>query len=161
VAVVALLGVAAAWWGVRFVAADARVQHADRLWSDGRINEFQSEFEQALAFRDEPAYRRVYGSRLGDVAVALAAEGHLEPARAFLARARDAFSYTKALPQANGLVEYARVLFEWATYEPAVRDEALALYERALELDPRNPALVAELEAARAAPPPAPAGEQT
>jgi len=161
VGVIIVLVVAAAWWGVRFVAADARVQHADRLWAEGDIGGFQSEFEQALAFRDEPAYRRVYGERLGDVAVALAAEGHMEPARAFLARARDAFAYTETLPQANALVEYARILFEWATYEPAVRDEALALYERALELDPRNPALVAEVQAARAAPPSAPTGEQT
>ncbi|MDP9067851.1 MAG: O-antigen ligase family protein [Actinomycetota bacterium] len=155
----ALLGVAGAWWGLNFVLADARVQQGNLLWDQGDVQGFQETYDSALGFREEIAYRRTYAVRLGEVALALAAEGHSEPARAFLEQARQGFAYTDDLPDARGLVGYARFLNAWAEFDPDARDEALALYERALSIDPQNPALASEVETVRAAP--APGDEET
>ncbi len=86
---------------------------------------------------------------MGSIATAFADEGEQERAQEFFARATEAFAYSLELPHSNSVVDYARFMLEWSRSHPEARDRALALYERALTLDPNNAALAAEVATAR------------
>ena len=141
----AILGL---FWAGSFLVADARFQHATDLMEMGRGDEAIAQFDRAIAFRDEPFYRRVFGRELGDIAASFAATGERDVADFLFRRADDALSYSHYLPHANSVVDHARVLTAWSEIDANVRERAVAAYERALKLDPLNPQLQAEVTAA-------------
>lgn len=159
VALVVLLGLAGAQWGLRFMAADASAKKGRDLFASGLALEGAAEFEEAIGFDDLAQYRRQYASFMGQAALVLAAQD--EPVRQaqatdFYEKAREAYSYLESVPHANAIVDYARLLDRWAYYHPEVKEEALVLYHRAVELDPKNGELreeVAHVETTPGEPP--------
>jgi len=157
IAVAGLVGLVAVWGAFRFIAADARVRHANAIFSEGHPVEGAEAFEAALDARADNHYRRIFADRLGDSALAFKADPDpraQDLADDFYERARDAYAYLETFPHPNTISEYARFLRAWAAYEPEVNSESLELFERALALDPNNPALASEVDAAVASPPP-------
>ena len=146
--VLALLAAAGIWWGVRFAVADATILHAVHLLQEGRGDEALRTFDEALAFRDEPHYRRVKANQLGRITLALAEQGSESLAEHFFEETEQAWAYTQHLPHAGAAIDHARFLYAWSLRHPERREEAIALFERAVELDPQNPGL--RLEAAEA-----------
>ena len=148
-----LLGVSiaafGAWYGFGFAATDARFMHASRVLEEGRGSEALQLFEEVRNARDDTYYRRVMGRSLGSIAVGLAAQGEDTTSQQLYATATDAFAYSLELPHSNSVVDYARFLLAWADSHPEARERALALYDRALRLDPQNPSLQEEAAAAR------------
>jgi O-antigen ligase len=149
----AFIGLLSLWFGWRFLIADARVNQGDALFDSGKPIEASAAYAGAIDARADNHYRRLYADRLGDTALFLKAD---EDPRAqdlagdFYEDTRSAYGYLDDFPHPNTIVEYARFLHAWAAFEPQVQDDALALYTRALKLDPNNPALVSEVEQARA-----------
>lgn len=157
IAVTAVVALAAVWGAFRFIAADAGVRHAKAIFSEGRLVEGAEAFQAALSLRADNSYRSLYADLLGQSALGFRA--YADPraqqlADDFYQRTRDAYAYLEEFPHPIAITEYARFLRAWAAYEPAVNEESLALFQRAKALDPNNPALASEVEAAVATPPP-------
>lgn len=131
--VVALTGVTA-WWGLRFLAADAGVLRATETFGNGRTAEGIALFEDALRLRDNEEYRHVYGSILGAAALRDPADGADE-----IARMREVFSYLDDFPEVRAMSSYGDALHQWSVYDDSVLPDALAQFERALELDEWGP----------------------
>lgn len=139
-----LLAIVGVTWGSGIAVADTQMNHAIQAFVDGRLDEFETSAQDALAFREEVVYRRMYGTRLGEVAVALSEDGQEDVATDYLTRSKQAFAFTATIPRVSAIVDYARILRDWAALHPPSEDEATAAYEDAVEVDPRNVALVRE-----------------
>lgn len=150
VCIAVVIALAGAWWGLGLARSDAHLQHAANLLREGKGTEAIAEFDRAGSFRQEPYYLRVYGRNLGSFALALTAQGDEVQAKEFFTQATEAFNYSSRLPHANSVLDYARFVREWAETHPEARDQMVALYERALMLDPSNLGLKEEAEAAMA-----------
>ena len=140
IVVVCLLGLFLVSVAFRLFSSDAAFASANRHFARGDFNAAQAAYEQSSAFRGEPTYRRVYGSRLGVAAVAVGDQG----GASFIAQARDAFDFVNDLPHVNSIVDYARVMIAWSEFEPEAGAIAVDLYRRAVELDPNDPALLSD-----------------
>lgn len=139
VATILVAGVAIAW-ASGFLAADRSFRRGLSLAAGGAPGAKES-LESAVNFRESNyTYRGEYGRLLGGNAVqeALAEDGDPGVARELLREARDAFAIVGRIPHANTVLTYARMMRDWAQVEESAQPEALALYERAAELDPSN-----------------------
>ena len=144
--IVGLLCFVGAW---RLPLADAHAKRGRDLFESGLAIEGEAEFDEAIDLVDLAQYRRLLGSYLGAAAVSLAKdedEARQALAPGYYARAEEAYSYLDHIPHANALVDYARYLDLYADYYPEIKAEAVAVYHRALELDPFNPVLSEEVE---------------
>jgi tetratricopeptide (TPR) repeat protein len=123
-------------WTAGFVLADHRVREGMQSFRAGRTPEAIAQFEAAIDLRDDPEYLALYGEQLG-----LAALERGPRAEDFTARMRRAFSYLARLPDIDGMVLYARLLEDRASYRADLLPAALGQYERTARLDPHNPVL--------------------
>lgn len=150
VAVILVAGGAIAW-ASGFLSADVSFRRGLSLAAGGAPGAKEA-LESAVSFRDgNYTYRGQYGSLLGGNAVqeGLSDEGDRRVARDLLQEAHEAFAFIDRLPHANSVVAYARVMRDWATkVDESAEDEALALYDRAFELDPNNFRILDEQAAA-------------
>lgn len=141
---------------IAFVVADARVRRATHLFQERAFERGQTEFESALAIREDPEYRRLYGFWTGEVAEASQPDdgndGRPRDERetaeadsiAYFRELPEIFGYLDRLPDMLGIRAYAGYLQSWSRTDPSVRDELLEVFSRALELDPLNPRLRAD-----------------
>ncbi|MFN2388734.1 MAG: tetratricopeptide repeat protein, partial [Actinomycetota bacterium] len=58
---------------------------------------------------------------------------------------RSQFAFLDRIPDISAMTSYAYWLHQWSVIEPSAGREAVAWYERALDLDPFNPALRTQL----------------
>ena len=144
VAVVFLMGAVALWLSGRFLSADTNARSSVVALSSGDIATGQDRYQAAIDRRDEVAYREAYGDGIGRLAGVLAEAGEKEPALRLADEAKDAFSFVNELPDVGAIIDFARVLRRVSAVDPPVAKESLALYERAIELDPRNASLVGD-----------------
>lgn len=124
-------------WSTLLVVADARFQGAMNLFDEGKTQLATREAEEALSFREEYRYRHLMGVSLGNAAATLGDEE-------LIAQMNRAFAYLHGFPDLPALRDQARLLHEWRPQEVATNERALALYMRAMELDPKNPRLKLE-----------------
>lgn len=136
VGVLGLLGLGAFWWGLQFLVSDGRVRQGELYYETGLYGPAETEFERALALRDEYQYRGIWGLAAGQAALAAQEEG-----TTVLETSRAAYSYLPEFPDIPRIVEQARVLTNAPSIDPEAAEGAAALYARALELDPLNPKL--------------------
>ena len=158
VAVVALVAVLGAWWGLRIVRADMAFANAFQALDEGDILAMQGSFDKARSLRDDVFYRRSEGNANGRLAVSAVLGGEREIGTTLLDRARDAFSYLPDFHHANSIADYARVLRDYGTinldnkvvnlltgkYDPEALSQSFSLYQEALELDPNNASLLGD-----------------
>lgn len=150
VAAIIVVASVAVWWSTGFLFADIAFRRALSSTSSGASA--QEDFRSAIRFRESnDTYRREYAKLLGANAIrqALDEDGDEIMARKFLQEAEENLSFVEYLPHANSVFVYARVIRDWAEFDPSSETRALALYERAAQLDPYN-FLILE-EAARVA----------
>jgi O-antigen ligase len=134
VAAAAVVALSAMGWSIAFIWADWKAQEAVYAASDGRVEDAILLHEQAMAVRDDYEHRRVFARVLTSE---VSSQQTYEEARA-------ALSFLDQFPYVNGVVEEARLVWEEAQDSEELENEALALYERAFALDPRNPLLRVE-----------------
>lgn len=132
------------WWSFGALQSDVRFLSGQNELTDGEVQTGQQHVEEAIAFRGEYVYRREYGRDLGAVSIALAEAGEVEIAQTFRSDAEEAFGYTEDFPHSNSIVDYARFLRDWNSYDSSTGPRAVDLYARAARLDPRNRALLSE-----------------
>ena len=145
VGIVVLLALAALWWPLRWVLADVGVHSGMTAFNRSEPAEAMTRFESALALRDLPHYRLQYGSKLGEAAANQEEEAG-EGERYYEAMPQQ-FSYLAEVPQLFGYINQARYEFVWwsKTEDEAALERSADLWERALQIDPRNPVLRAEM----------------
>ena len=136
VIIVALLGLAGMILAVRFVIADARVRHGEQLFLQNRVDEATKEFDRAIGFRGDYAYRQLYGLYLGDEATDRKASG--DP---FIEKMDHVFSFVDGFPYVPALADYGAKLYAWGEFDQTSYESALVVYERARRFDPLNPLL--------------------
>ena len=141
---VVIATVGAMWLSTRVFLADLDFSHAKKLMDEGDVEGASARFDSAVQRRSDAKYLAEVGREMGGVAVSLGSAGRPDLGERYLERARAAFAFTEDLPQVDAIVSHARVLQGWSRFEPATRAEALALFQRAIRLDPLNPSLVAE-----------------
>lgn len=141
VAVLGLAALFASWWSLKLMIADSSVQRGNALFqSGGDPEEASREFDNALGFRDDYEYRQMYGYELGQVALALQAEG-----REYLGRSDEVFRFLDDFPSISGFVTQGRILNAWTAVDPSAADRAIDIYTRAREADPLNPMIAVEM----------------
>lgn len=139
--VAAAVALAGTWWAGDRVATDARV--LDIVSSSGDEERAIAELGRLVSDRPEAAYRLLYGSVLGSVALRKGTAGGPE-----IARMKEVFSIVDELPDLRMLGSYADVLHQWSLYRPEAEEDAYRLYARLLALDEFSPsARVAAAEA--------------
>lgn len=139
---VAALSLVPVVWGVLFVRADAQFQHGLNLFREGKDQAGARSMRRSLSFRDEYLFRHLLGFELGRRAVELEDED-------LLASMVEAFSYLNGYPEVPSIRDEARWLHEFDPKNEGLGLQSLALYERAIGLDPHNPLL--RVEATRVA----------
>jgi O-antigen ligase len=137
VPLVVIAGLLGAGWGVRLVIADTRYQDAIAR-GGGNYGTVRSDYERALASRNEVAYRAGYASFLADVALQVSEQGGEAEANSLIHEASEAFSFTMGLPDVRWATAHARTRRDWAVTHPDVSPDVIELYHRALALDPAN-----------------------
>lgn len=136
VLVVALMGLVGVLWSVGFLLADARVRQAQALFAQDRVEEGNDEFETAIGYRGDYAYRDLYGLNLGSKALERGREG-----KPLIDRMRSTFAFVDGFPYVPSRVDYALKLYEWGDFDAMAYQEALELFEEARRFDPLNPLL--------------------
>lgn len=131
--------VGAGWWSVGWFRADHQVNQGVSLFRSEQPERAEAEFERALAFRDEIAYREAYAYGLAVTAVTREEQGG-----PYIDKMRTVNRYLDRLPRPSGLVTSAQLLHLWGSFDPSGDREALRLYDRALKLDPYNPLIHAD-----------------
>lgn len=134
-------------WTSTFVIANARIRHGENLFAVERPKEAVRAFESGIALWDSAEYRGRLGLRLKELALQ---EQEVDGREAYFLGARDAFaSFVDDVPYVFSLVSYGELLDRWAQRKGDGGDpEAVAILERAFELDPLNPSVGAALATA-------------
>ena len=142
VAGVAVVGLIALIMVGRFFLADVYawrgLQHARQL----ELNEAEIDLQRAIDLRHEYEYRRLWGLRVG--ALALRSP---ESAESFVPGVTRAFRFLERFPHVSMHAEKARILRSAAIVDEELLHESLATWERAHRLDPLNPLIVVEMSA--------------
>lgn len=149
VGVILVSGIGIAW-ASGFLSADLSFRRGLSLASVGAPGAKEN-LESAVGFRDSNyTYRTGYGTLLGGNAVqeGLAEGSDQTVARELMQESTQAFAIVDRIPHANSVLAYARVMRDWAEVDGSAESEAMALYERALELDPNNFLILEEQAAA-------------
>ena len=145
VAGVALLMLVCLAWAGSILVADVFVRQASGLFATGDVEGGQEKYQSALSLRDSADYRGRLAFQLKDAVFGgvqgLGGRG-VDPE--LLARADEAFSFTEEVPYLFSVLGRARLLADAAGVERTSSARAIAIYERAMELDPRNPLIRAE-----------------
>lgn len=128
VAFVMALVIVPLWWSGRLVLADGRALQARQLFVQDRPMEGATEWRRAIETRTDPLYRHLYGFYVGRAAV----EGREE----LVDEMSEAFSYLSGFPEVAAIRDEGRLL-----HELGMSEEAAGVYERAVSIDPKNPAL--------------------
>ena len=146
VPLLALIPIAALWYGANFLLADIRVLHGKNLFNNNQIDDAKQTFARVLDFRgDNFIYRQSLGHRLGQAAYEAGAEGSTEDAEALLEDSKKAFSYFDDFPHVLGMVDQARILHALGEVFPEELEASSETYARAMNIDPINPLLRVEL----------------
>lgn len=140
--VMAVAGVGAAlvlgWWATQLLTADVEVADARKAERAGDFNDARSMLTSAVQRTDQPNYRQRLGTYLSQVAVVVGTQGREEEAGPLMSAAEEAFSYTAEIPDLGGTIAQARALHRWTQVDPGRMADVMALYERAVTLDPNN-----------------------
>ncbi|HVF52679.1 MAG TPA: O-antigen ligase family protein [Actinomycetota bacterium] len=126
----------AIWASVSLLIADNAALRGTQEYNAGDADRAFASFDRALGFRDHYVYRELYGERLGSLARIVGEDG-----KVYLDRMRDQFEYLEEVPDDVGLVKFATALYRWSPNDDSVLAEARDVYDRALEVDPKNPAI--------------------
>lgn len=132
----ALAGLSGLVWSLNFVVADARIHQGQQLFAEGHVAEGRREFETAIGFRGDYAYRNLYGLNLGSQAVGRGEEGG-----ALIEEMSSAFSFVDHFPFVPSHADYGLKLYEWGEFDETAYQQALAIFERVRRFDPLNPML--------------------
>lgn len=135
----ALLGCIA--WSIALLVADVFARQGTIRFATGDVAGGLAKYESALSLRDSADYRGRLAFGLKPFAVE--EDGRID--EEVLAAADAAFSFTEQIPYVFSIVGHARLLEEVGRATGTHDAEAIALYERAMELDPRNPMIRAEV----------------
>jgi tetratricopeptide (TPR) repeat protein len=123
-------------WSLNWVAADVRVLRGSVLLGTHKIQAGEQQFEGALRFRDEFAYRNLYGLNL---AFEAADQEDDSVALELLGKAKVAYSYLEDFPEVDTMLDLAERLRAARDIDPSAAEDSVLLYERALSLDPYDP----------------------
>ena len=141
-AVIAVVGVGTAlvlgWWSTQLLSADVQVAQARMAERAGDFNDARSLLTSAVQKTDQPDYRQRLGTYLAQVAVALGTQGQEEQGAQLMEESEGVFSYTAEISDLGGTIAQARALHRWTQVDPDRADDVVALYERAIALDPNN-----------------------
>lgn len=140
VGVIAIVAILLIWLTGRFFMADVSALQGVVHAGSRELTEARSDFERAIELRPEYEYQRLYGLRVGAVALQPP-----EPNESAIESAKDAFSFLDEFPHVSMLVERARILQAAAIFDESSLEESLASWERARELDPLNPLIAVEM----------------
>ena len=145
VVVVAVLGLVALWWPLKWVLADVSVHSGMDAFNRTEPGQAMDHFESALALRDLPHYRLQYGSKLGEAAANQ--EESSDAGEPYYEAMPEQFSYLEDVPQLFGYINQARYQYAWwsETEDENALERSAELWASALEIDPRNPLLRAEM----------------
>lgn len=139
VPLLAFAGIAAVALAGMILVADRRMQQVVSVTSRDP-SKGTAAYQTAIRLRDDPYYRYLYGLEIGNAAVEEGNSGG-----SLLDASEEAFAYLDDFPDVRGLVGYGRILYEWSDQTGADREsDALALLQRAMNLDPLNPAIRVE-----------------
>lgn len=128
-------------WAASILMADFFVRQGSIRFSSGDVEGGRAKYATALSLRDSADYRGRLAFALAGLAVN--DEGLVD--EEIVAAADEAFSFTEQIPYVFSIVRHARLLEEAARAKGASNPGAIALYRRAIELDPRNPLIRVEL----------------
>lgn len=144
-AVAALVGIVVAAvslrWSINSLRAETAALKGYRAAQDNDPEETMRNFENAISLSGLNAYRRLYGTKIGELGTRRAPAGE-----EYIDEMRDAYSYLSGFPDVNGRVEFGRLLYAWAekAEDRAVLPEALEQYRAAARLDPHHPLIAVE-----------------
>lgn len=146
-AFVALVGVLVAGmlvWGATLVVADAHVRAGLNAFASGKPETGNSRFSSALTLRDSADYRAQLAFELRDVALGE------EPRKEYVSLSSAAFrSSVNEAPYAFVIVSFGRMLDRYALETSGSGDPAAVdVLQQALEIDPLNPLIRADLATA-------------
>lgn len=136
---VTLLGCIA--WSMSMLVADVFARQGTIRFATGDVAGGRAKYESALSLRDSADYRGRLAFGLKPFAVE--EDGGIDEEA--LAAADAAFSFTEEIPYVFSIVGHARLLEEVGRATGTHSGKAIALYERAKALDPRNPTIRVEL----------------
>jgi O-antigen ligase len=136
-------------WGATLVlSADRSFVLAHRAFTQGDLTEALPLVESTTEKRGDYFYRQSFGRELGQVAAAFAEQGDEEAAKLLFDRSRDMFGFVQDFPDVGSVLDYARALRAWVEAgggeAEAARDQAVQLYTRAVQIDPKNAVVVNE-----------------
>jgi tetratricopeptide (TPR) repeat protein len=139
-AVAVLLVAASFWWSARIVMADRHYKFGNEHAQDNLADEAVDEFRAAVADRSDYYYLAGMAKHVGELGTRRGAAG-----APYIDEMRRAFASLNGFPLITAITAEAQLLHVWGVnVEPAADEEALALYERAMALNPGSPLLVAE-----------------
>lgn len=142
IAVVGVIAIGAIAWSFMFLRSNFKVSEGARLIVSERAVAGKAVFDDVHGFREDAAYEAIEALNFKRVALQLGLEGEIY--RDLAIKAFD--SYVGEVPFLHGIVEYARLLDDWGEEEGRDDDEgAEKLFSRALDIDPLNPVIRAEL----------------
>ena len=112
---------------------DLRAGRAQDLLDQARYQAATAEFDSAIATRADPEYRIALSAALGDAAISAGAAGDI-----YIDRLRRATTYLAGFSDVRGETTAGYSFHRWAWFDEEVDVEALAHFERAVELGPSN-----------------------
>ncbi len=133
-----LVGITALVGAGMFLAADGKAGAGRSSYQVQDAQGGAGAFRSALSLRNERYYSYLWGLDAADAAI--------DEEGGTFEVATEAFSYLDEFPDVRGLVGYGRFLHQWAETHGSEFDlQAVEVYERALAIDDRNPAIRGEL----------------
>lgn len=139
VAVAGLAAATAVWWGVTLLIADIQFRSAQQLFSRGQGTPALQMFDAAVDLRPDVQYRRMFGLRIGDAAIATAEAGATELSDSLFDIAAEQLRFVEDVPHLPTISDYAQLLERRAEFDRSAAADALVLHRRAASIAPRDP----------------------
>jgi hypothetical protein len=135
------------FWGFALLRSDRSIRRARVAFAEGEVNVAQDLFKSGIDARADIAYRRLYGDAMADVVLGLQEADAENLASELVAEVRQAYGFVHDLPHSNSTLDFARFLYAAKELDDRAESDAVDLYARAAELDPKNGVLLAEASA--------------